>query len=67
LVATLVYEGAVYTASRPEFREGIHTIVNAARTRACATVGYFAELKRFSISGQFTTLHQAAIYSGRRF
>ncbi len=29
--------------------------------------GHFAELNRFSISGQFTTFHQAAIYSGRRF
>jgi hypothetical protein len=28
---------------------------------------YFAKLKRFSISGQFTTLHHAAMYSGRRF
>ena len=49
-------------------RKSVHTIVNAARTIAYATaVGYLAELKRFSISGQFTTLHQAAMYSGRRF
>jgi hypothetical protein len=28
---------------------------------------YFPALNRFSASAQFTTLHHAAIYSGRRF
>ena len=28
---------------------------------------YFTVLKRFSISAQFTTFHQAVMYSARRF
>jgi hypothetical protein len=28
---------------------------------------YFAEAKRFATSAQFTTFHQFAIYSARRF
>jgi hypothetical protein len=67
----------------PESWIGLHQVSNARnvggagmanhapslhrRQFPVATDGYFAELKRFSISGQFTTLHQAAMYSGRRF
>jgi hypothetical protein len=35
--------------------------------RSRADSDYLPKLNRFSISGQFTTFHQAAMYSGRRF
>jgi hypothetical protein len=47
--------------ARPRHRTG------GENPRSGDSEAYFAELKRFSISGQFTTLHQAAMYSGRRF
>ncbi len=43
---------------------GTPDFANCERARSG---NHFAELKRFSISGQFTTLHHAAMYSGRRF
>ena len=35
--------------------------------RSARLHNHLPELKRFSISGQFTTFHHAAMYSGRRF